>query len=185
MLKKLKYYIQYIGIKRSLERNPNQAIVMIDGGICSQIHQWRIGEALRARGVDVEYDILWFKICGKDINRKFVRNFDLLRAFPNIEFRAASKAKIKYFKKHFAYNENTDGAFINAKTPRYFGYYYPSYYQDLLPFKYTITEAILDDYNKNVAKQIKKENTQSEFMFGVAIWQSLNIIGLYARQNIL
>ena len=157
MFKKLKYKIQRIAIKCSLKRNPRQVIVMIDGGICSQIHQWRIGAALRARGVDVEYDIQWFKTSGKDINGKFVRNFDLLRAFPNLEFRVASDAKIKYFKKHFSYNENTDGAFISARTPKYFGYYYPSYYQDLLPFEYTIDEAVLDDYNKNVARQIKED----------------------------
>ena len=157
MFKKLKYRIQRIGIKRSLKRNPNQAIVMIDGGICSQIHQWRIGAALRARGVDVEYDIQWFKNYGKDINGKFVRNFDLLRAFPNLDLPIASDAKIKYFKKHFAYNESKDGAFINAKTPKYFGWYYESYYQDLLPFEYTIDESVLDDYNKNVARQIKDD----------------------------
>ena len=93
MFKKLKYKIQRIAIKCSLKRNPRQVIVMIDGGICSQIHQWRIGAALRARGVDVEYDIQWFKTSGKDINGKFVRNFDLLRAFPNLEFRVASDAK--------------------------------------------------------------------------------------------
>ncbi|MBR3148453.1 MAG: alpha-1,2-fucosyltransferase [Alphaproteobacteria bacterium] len=47
--------------------------------------------------------------------------------------------------------------FIKAKLPKYFGWYYPSYYQDLLPFKYTIPLSVLDSESKKIAKQIKSE----------------------------
>ncbi len=157
MLKKIIRLFKYFSIKRSVKNNPYQAIVMIDGGICSQIHQWRIGEALRAKGIDVEYDISWFDDYGKDINGKFVRNFDLLKTFPKIPFKRASDAKIWYFKKHFSYCEQVDGVFVSSKLPKYFGYYYPSYYQDLLPFKYIVPVSVLDERNAKLARQIKKE----------------------------
>ncbi len=149
--------LSFIKIQRSLVVNPNQAIVMIDGGICSQIHQWRIGEALMKKGVSVEYDVSWFEECGKDINGVFVRNFDLLKAFPNLTFSKANNQKIRYFKKHFSYSETKGEIYLKAKCPRYFGGYYPSYYGHLLPFKFTIPFSVLDDKNLLTAKQIKKD----------------------------
>lgn len=116
------FYSVWMGY--SLKRNPKQAIVMIDGGICSQIHQWRIGEALSQKGVSVEYDISWFDDYGMDINGKFVRNFDLLKAFPELTFKRASLQKISYFKKHFSYHEPKDGLFINTDMPKYLGGYF-------------------------------------------------------------
>ncbi|MBR5904530.1 MAG: alpha-1,2-fucosyltransferase [Alphaproteobacteria bacterium] len=157
MLRKIKNKIQSFFIKQSLKKNPKQAIVMIDGGICSQIHQWRIGEALRAKGVDVEYDISWFKAWGKDCDGKFARNFDLLTAFPNLEFKVASDAKIKYFQKHFSYTEKPGTSFLDEKMPKYFGSYYESYWKDLPPFPHQIDDSLFDSYNKNIARQIKKE----------------------------
>ena len=147
-----------IKIKYSLSVNSKQAIVMIDGGICSQIHQWRIGEALIKKGISVEYDISWFENDGKDINGKFVRNFDLLKAFPDIPFKKASNQKIRYFKKHFSYIENKGTSYLDVPCPQYFGNYYPSYYGYLLPFKYTIPFSVLDDKNQSIAKKIKEDS---------------------------
>lgn len=152
-------------IRISLKINPKQAVIMIDGGICSQIHQWRIGEALMAKGISVKYDISWFESCGKDIDGRFVRNFDLIKAFPKIKFKKASNFRVNYFKKHFPYSEVGDQLFINAELPKYFGYYYPSYNKSLLPFDYSIPISILDNKSKEVANEIK----QDEFPVGIHV----------------
>ncbi len=48
---------------------------MMDGGICSQIWQYFLGKYLADKGYEVEYDILWFKNHGKDMNHVHARNF--------------------------------------------------------------------------------------------------------------
>ena len=144
-------------IKCSLKLHPNQAIVMIDGGVCSQIHQWRIGEALRQRNVRVEYDISWFDEYGKDINGVFERNFDLLKTFPDLPFKRAGARKIAYFKKHFSYEESDGGFFTDADMPKYFGGYAPSYHKNLPPFDRTIPTSILDAQNLEIATRIRHD----------------------------
>lgn len=72
---------------------PGNAIVLkVDGGICSQMHFYLVGEILRSRGNKVIYDLQWFDYDGMDCNHRFSRNFDLLRMFPDLPFpRVSSK----------------------------------------------------------------------------------------------
>ena len=80
-------------------------VVHIDGGICSQINFISYGLALshmRGDKVKVKYDISWFREDGKDINGRFVRNWDFPKAFPGLPIEEATDAEIASVKKrHF------------------------------------------------------------------------------------
>ena len=69
-------------------------IVRVDGGICSQMHFFLIGQQLKENGFLVKYDLDWFKNNGKDLTGKFARNFDLLKAFPDLDVCVAKKYEI-------------------------------------------------------------------------------------------
>lgn len=64
---------------------PKRVIVRMDGGICSQMHFFLVGEVFRSKGYSVSYDLEWFRLWGKDINGIYARNFDLLKAFPYLQ----------------------------------------------------------------------------------------------------
>lgn len=54
------------------------AILKVDGGLCSQIKFYMIGEWLRKnRGFNIFYDLKWFEEEGVDIDKKFPRYFQL------------------------------------------------------------------------------------------------------------
>ncbi|MEG2514553.1 MAG: alpha-1,2-fucosyltransferase, partial [Bacteroidaceae bacterium] len=59
-----------------------KTILLMDGGVCSQMHQYLIGQLFEERGFRVLYDLSFYEEWGTDLNFKFVRNFDLLKAFP-------------------------------------------------------------------------------------------------------
>ena len=78
-----------IGMVIGIWKREGYYIVRIDGGISSQIEMYLLGLALKkTKGNDVNilYDLTWFKECGMDLNNVYVRNFDLLKLYPNLEF---------------------------------------------------------------------------------------------------
>lgn len=77
---------------RRLGLLPRRMVVRMDGGVCSQMHFYLVGEMLRRKGNEVEFDLTWFDEWGKDCDGIHVRNFDLLRMFPSLPFRKASPA---------------------------------------------------------------------------------------------
>ncbi len=68
-------------------------IVRVDGGICSQIAFVSIGRYLQSKypSTEVKYDLSWFEDYGKDLNGRFVRNWDFEKAFPSLEIKIASR----------------------------------------------------------------------------------------------
>ena len=77
-------------------------IIRMDGGICSQMHQYLLGEVFSRKGIKVEYDLSFFENDGKDINGNHARLFDLENAFPDIKLIKASQKKIKLYKLFFS-----------------------------------------------------------------------------------
>lgn len=75
-------------------------MILLDGGICSQMHQYLLGQLYRNRGYKIAYDLSFYDECGMDKDHKFVRNFDLLKAFPYLELESAS---VDYFKRSVDY----------------------------------------------------------------------------------
>lgn len=105
-------------------------VVLLDGGICSQMHQYLLGQLYKESGYKVVYDLSFYNEWGMDKDHKFVRNFDLLKAFPYLKLDVASKLMIEVYKKKF-YNvgNNTDErledfSFLDKKPPLYLGGYY-------------------------------------------------------------
>lgn len=103
-------------------------IIPIDGGICSQMHQYLIGETFRRKGYKVKYSLSFFEHNGKDSDGLQVRNFDLLKAFPYLEFEKANKCEAKLYCLAFnyigLYPKSLDTGWIGLKPPRFLSGYY-------------------------------------------------------------
>lgn len=138
-------------------------IVLLDGGICSQMHQYLLGQLYQSRGYSVYYDLTFYNEWGSDLNSQFVRCFDLLKAFPYLEFRVASKTATKVYKRNFYVagndtNERTDDlSFLEKVPPVYLGGYYR------LPSKlwlnqfhrlFKLSHEVLDFANKELWNEI-------------------------------
>lgn len=141
-------------------------IIAVDGGICSQMHQYLLSEIFRRRGINVEYDLTFFKYFGKDINGNHARLFDLEKAFPYIKLKKASEYKISLYKKLFPYIGNyphgNSLSWCNITPPRIMlGYYAdPDYlYTQLYNEVFKVDPSILDTNNLDLYNQIRKQNS--------------------------
>ncbi|WP_291543880.1 alpha-1,2-fucosyltransferase [Bacteroides sp.] len=107
-----------------------KVIVLMDGGICSQMNQYILGQIYAKKGYKVFYDLTFYEKWGSDLNWQFVRHFDLLRAFPYLELKVASKTAVKVYKRKFGYVGNNtharvdDFSFLERTSPIYLGGYY-------------------------------------------------------------
>lgn len=93
----------YYKLRLAIEdRGANKDLIIIpsDGGICSQINFWVLGLFYEECGFRVKYDLSWFQKDGMDMNKKFVRNYDLERAFPEVILPVASDYECFSFIKH-------------------------------------------------------------------------------------
>ena len=72
------------------------AIVMVDGGFCSQMNKYVLGKWLELKlNIKVKYDLTWFETDGLDCDNKHNREFKLLDIFPKLDFEIAGKEEIK------------------------------------------------------------------------------------------
>ena len=135
-------------------------IVNMDGGICSQMHQYLLGEIFRQKGYVVEYGLDFFKNHGMDLTGNHARNFDLLKAFPHLAFKEASSLKKVLYRRFMFvgnYPQDIDTAWINLTPPRYLCGYYadPDYLWDKLYREvFKIDLAVLDPVNKEIYDKI-------------------------------
>lgn len=133
-------------------------VVRMDGGICSQMHFFLIGELLARNGYQVKYDIRWFKSQGKDLTGKFARNFDLLKAFPYLKFSVTTSLETFFYSRLAA---NNFISLSEIKPPLYLGGYYDNnkeMYEKLFSLVYKVDISVLDEENKKVYDQISKQN---------------------------
>lgn len=147
-------------------------VVMMDGGICSQMYQYLIGQIMKEQGYKVKYDIEWFNNYAKDMNGIYSRNFDLLKAFPYLEFEAASPLEIHFYKKYFYYEEpeGLEENFRKQKPPVYFGGYYNlvDITDNVLQKYFVFSNNLLDKKNQLIADEL---NTQE------------NSVGVHVRRG--
>ena len=107
-----------------------KVVALLDGGICSQMHQYLLGQLYARKGYHVSYDLTFYDEWGSDLNWQFVRQFDLLKAFPSLKMNVASKIAIKLYKRKFGYVGNNtnakvdDFSFLQRTPPIYLGGYY-------------------------------------------------------------
>lgn len=142
-------------------------VVRMDGGICSQMHQYLIGQIFKERGTNVEYELDFFKYNGKDINGVHVRNFDLLKAFPYLNFKSASSFKSHFYSLVYNYVGNypyeLSTNWVDLLPPRILSGYYadPSYlYYPLFQKVFHIcSKDILDFENQHICTMIENHNS--------------------------
>ena len=84
-------------------------VVLLDGGICSQMHQYLLGQCFVDKGESVYYDLSFFEDWGSDLNQCFVRNFDLLKAFLHFCLTEAFKIIVHIYKRKFYFRGNKTG----------------------------------------------------------------------------
>ena len=54
-----------------------RVIIAIDGGICSHMIAYLRGVYYSEKGLNVSYDLHWYKVSGKDVNGQSDRPFEL------------------------------------------------------------------------------------------------------------
>ena len=142
-----------------------KVVILMDGGVCSQMLQYLLGEFFRKRGCKVVYDLSFYKEWGSDLNYKFARNFDLLKVFPYLELTTATELEISYYKRHFYYVGNNtseridDFSFLEKNPPIYLGGYYHLPIGVWVPAfmsTYRLSSDIFDENSKILMSEIKQ-----------------------------
>lgn len=160
---KCKYYNSLL--KRKLLISP-KVIVQLDGGICSQMHQYLLGQYYARQAFAVRYDLGFYKEWGSDLNNQFVRNFDLLKAFPYLDFKEASALVVEvYRQKYYNVGNNTgkrvdDFSFLQKRPPVYLGGYYhlpANLWLEMFHSIFKMSLDILDKPNRLFCQAIDKK----------------------------
>lgn len=81
-------------------------LVLVDGGICSQMIAYIRGCYYLENGLKVYYDLHWFKANGMDNDGKYDRPFELLTMYPNLGFKEVSHLRAWWYR-HFFKPEKT------------------------------------------------------------------------------
>lgn len=145
-----------------------QVICVIDGGICSQMHQYLLGQLYRQKGYKLRYDLSFYKKWGSDLNHQFVRNFDLLKAFPYLKMKTASRIAIElYMNKYLRLGNNSgqrveDFSFLQWVPPVFLaGYYHlpPEVWLPAFRALYKVDLSVLDLANRELIDEISKHET--------------------------
>lgn len=72
-------------------------MVRMDGGICSQMNQYLLGQIFAQQGEQVCYDLTWFVKYGMDVDRRFVRTFELEEMFPDIHIESSGRFRTWFY----------------------------------------------------------------------------------------
>lgn len=161
-LEKFKYRIYKILTKCRIL--PAKVILLLDGGVCSQMHQYLLGQYYVDKGYRVRFDMSFYKDWGSDLNFQFARNFDLLKAFPSLSLQEASKTAVSvYHKKYYYYGnssrrELTDFSFLERTPPIYLGGYYvlpAGLWLSSFHRLYRLTPGVLDEPNERLCDELR------------------------------
>lgn len=81
-------------------------VIYVDGGLCSQMNMWVQGQYYKEQGLDVYYDLDWFKKCGKGIDGTSIRNYELDMLWPGIKVKTLSSIRTAFYKYFLFWPEN-------------------------------------------------------------------------------
>ena len=161
--------VAHILCKQGLIRR--QIVIRMDGGICSQMHFYLVGEMLRRHGNNVSYDLTWYKTTGVDLDGRFCRNYDLTKLFPKLKLEEISPKLLKQiyiscFYKHMDYSSEVSypNVWMKYKSPLYLdGYFHDTdeMFGDIFSESFEIDSNILDESNKNILAHIQKSGKLS------------------------
>lgn len=82
-------------------------VMYVDGGLCSQMTMWANGEYYTEQGLDVYYDLEWFKRYGKGIDGVSVRNYELEILWPHLRVRTLPRWKILFYRLFLPWHEES------------------------------------------------------------------------------
>lgn len=138
-------------------------LVRVDGGICSQIHFYMIGQHFKEMGCQVKYDLSWFKTYGYDMLNKDRRDYALGIAFPYLEIQTVSKMEFFFYKSLNRVNDFHDETsayeWMGVKAPVYMTGYYrtPSNFFERFSDMFYVDETVFDLRNREMFAEIKSE----------------------------
>jgi hypothetical protein len=148
-------------------------VVLIEGGLASQMYQYIIGQHMKDLGYTVKYDLRFYEHRKRDCCNESARNFELLKAFPYLEIPRANLLERKITKILFPFKDTTPNRFAYLKTrpPVYLGNYYynadlkgSAFIKDPLCYEkapydkyFHFDEATLDAKNKEILHHIRRE----------------------------
>ena len=100
-----------------------EIIVYVDGGICSQMHQYLLGRYYSELGYNVSYNLAWYRRNGKDKDGVHPRFFELTDMWPAAEFKVADKS-VPFYASHFPVRRNGMHFPLEIYPPAYLNGYY-------------------------------------------------------------
>ena len=104
------------------------AIIMVDGGFCSQLVKYALGEFLKQQlNVKVKYDVSWFKNNGMDCDGKFKRELVINKVFKDIDFEIATDEEIASVKAANCFVNDNPYKFCTALLSQKFPLYIDGY----------------------------------------------------------
>lgn len=148
---------------------PQKIIIMVDGGLCSAITKYVIGECFKKHlGLEVKYDLSWFETQGMDCDDLHARRFTLTTLFPEIEMPEATADEVRFYKRHFHYTNpqpyTYNAGLFKSPKPLYLDGYAENwrYFQDVqdtVLSTITFDTLPLDPANRAVLKKIDASET--------------------------
>jgi len=105
-----------------------KVLVMMDGGICSQMQQYLIGQIYAEQGEIVGYDLTFYEKNGMDVDNKYPKFFELEEMFPGIHVEIYNKVENWFYRMFLRYSS------LDQKLPDFQGHrvspiYLTGYYQ--------------------------------------------------------
>ena len=124
-------------------------IIYVDGGICSQMHQYLLGRYYAEQGFRVSYAIGWFARNGKDNNGIHSRFFEFPDLWPDLPFEVASSKLVTFYSRVFPVKRNGMHFPLQVEPPCYFhGYYFfddEKAYGEIFRRYFTLENAVSTD----------------------------------------
>lgn len=105
-----------------------QIVVMVDGGLGSQMFQYALGRLLQINStLPVLFDLSWYTRFGTDLSGKNSRKYQLEEVFSGVKVIVADMSIARFYRLNFDTCPSeivTESAFFTSQSPRYLGGYY-------------------------------------------------------------
>ena len=144
-------------------------IIRVDGGLCSQIAFAALGKFFEDKGYRVKYDLTWYRQNGMDMDNRFVRNFDMAKAFPEMVFNEASDTEIGFYK--MFHKRNSKKNVTEQKPPVYLDSYDNERHFLFVHYR---------DYFIKAFRFNTKDKTQLELLSEI---ENTNSVGVHIRRG--
>lgn len=142
-------------------------MVQMDGGICSQMHFYRIATLMDRAGVRTRLSYRWYRYFATDTDGRFCRNLDLPKLFPGIDLKGTSRLLEELyrisFEKEIDYfrGDACSDEWLSLKAPLYVtGYFHDDDEVYGCGFRemFRLNPDVLDERNRELYSIIEDKN---------------------------